>query len=247
MTNIALQTSQLTVTYGKLSVLWDITLEVPKDNLVGIIGPNGAGKSTFLQASLGLVKPLSGSIYFPNTPKNKIAYVPQKNAVDWDFPISVFDVVLMGRYKNTFFKRMTKADKEAALIALEKCGMQELVHRQIGQLSGGQKQRLFIARALAMDPDIFLMDEPFAGVDVASEEVIFRVMQKLREKKKTIFVVHHDLSSVENYFDYLIMLSTRLVACGPTKKIFTKENLIKTYGKNQSLFEELTKKSLQNL
>lgn len=248
MNDSILEASNLTVTYGRLSVLWDVCLKVPRGKLVGIIGPNGAGKSTFLKASLGLVKPLSGSVTFPETPRSKIAYVPQKDTVDWDFPISVLDVVLMGRYANGgFFMRTTKADKEACLFALQQCGLQDLAHRQIGQLSGGQKQRLFIARALAMNPDVFLMDEPFAGVDISSEEVIVSIMKKLKEEKKTLFVVHHDLSSVESYFDHLIMLSTRLVASGPIKEVFTKENLTKTYGKNQALFEELTKKSFENL
>lgn len=248
MSKIALEASQLTVTYGKLSVLWDISLKIPKGKLVGIIGPNGAGKTTFLKAALGLVKPLSGTVLFPDVARNKIAYVPQKDTVDWDFPISVLDVVLMGRYgKGGLFMRTNKADKEACFFALEQCGLQDLSHRQIGQLSGGQKQRLFIARALAMDPDVFLMDEPFAGVDISSEGVIVSIMKKLREEKKTLFVVHHDLSSVESYFDYLIMLSTRLVSSGPIDQVFTKENLTKTYGKNQALFEELTKKSFENL
>jgi manganese/zinc/iron transport system ATP- binding protein len=242
----ALEASQLTVTYGKLSVLWDITLNVPKENLIGIVGPNGAGKSTFLKAALGLVKPLSGHIQFPGVLKNQIAYVPQRDSVDWDFPITVFDVVLMGRYKKTgLFKRVKKADREAAFFALEQCGLASLADRQIGELSGGQKQRLFIARALAKDPKIFLMDEPFAGIDVSSEEVIVSILQKLKNEKKTIFVVHHDLSSVENYFDYLILLRTRLIAAGPVKEIFTKENLTKTYGKNQALFDELTKQSFE--
>lgn len=245
---VILEASQLTVTYGKLSVLWDISLEVPKGRLIGIIGPNGAGKSTFLKSSLGLVKPLSGTILFPITPRRKIAYVPQKDSVDWDFPLSVFDVVLMGRYgRKGLFKKVNRADKDAALFALEQCGLHDISSRQIGQLSGGQKQRLFIARALAMDPDIFLMDEPFAGVDVSSEEVIVSIMKKMQEKKKTIFVVHHDLSSVESYFDYLIMLRTRLVACGDVAEVFTKDNLIKTYGKNQALFDELTKRSFEQL
>lgn len=248
MSDNSLESSQLTVTYGKLSVLWDITLSVPKQQLVGIIGPNGAGKSTFLKAALGIVKPLSGKICFPGVPNSLIAYVPQRDSVDWDFPITVFDAVLMGRYgKMGLFKRIRKSDREAAFFALEQCGLEGLANRQISELSGGQKQRMFIARALVKDPEIFLMDEPFAGVDVSSEEVIVSILQKLKAQKKTIFVVHHDLSSVENYFDYLILLRTRLVASGPVKKVFTKENLTRTYGKNESLFDELTKRSLENL
>lgn len=246
--NNALEATQLTVTYGKLSVLWDVTVEIPKEKLIGIIGPNGAGKSTFLKAALGLIKPLSGQIRFPGISNNLIAYVPQRDSVDWDFPITVFEAVLMGRYgKMGLFKRVRKTDREAAFFALEQCGLEDLANRQISELSGGQKQRMFIARALAKDPEIFLMDEPFAGVDVSSEEVIVSVLQKLKEKKKTIFVVHHDLSSVESYFDYLILLRTRLVTAGPVKAVFTKENLTKTYGKNEALFDELTKRSLENL
>lgn len=245
----ALKATGLTVNYGNVSVLWDISCEVPTGALIGIIGPNGAGKSTFFKAALGLVKPLSGSIEFFDSPIHKIrkqiAYVPQRESVDWDFPISVYEVVLMGRYGHLgLFKGIRKADKEAADIALEHVGLSSLGNRQIGELSGGQKQRLFIARALIQDADIYLMDEPFAGVDVSSEKVIVDVMHQLKAKGKTIFVIHHDLSSVESYFDHLILLRTRLVACGPTQEVFTKENLSRTYGKNHTLFDELTKLSL---
>lgn len=237
-----LEAKHLSVNYGKTPVLWDICLQIPEARLVGIIGPNGAGKSTFLKAALGIVKPLSGKIEFTKSPK--IAYVPQKDSVDWDFPISVFDVVIMGRYTNlSYFKRIKKADKEAAYLALEQVGLLSLAKRQINELSGGQKQRLFIARALIQDADVYFLDEPFAGVDVTSEKVIFDLLLQLKNKGKTIFVVHHDLTSIESYFDYLILLNLRLIASGPLMEVFNSDNLSKTFGKHQALFDEVTRLS----
>jgi len=241
MPNI-LEALHLYVNYGKTPVLWDICLQIPKGKLVGIIGPNGAGKSTFLKAALGIVKPLSGKIELCSS--SKIAYVPQRDSVDWDFPISVFDVVIMGRYSNVnFFKRVKKADKEAAYLALEQVGLASLAKRQINELSGGQKQRLFIARALIQDADIFFLDEPFAGVDVSSEKVIFGLLLCFKKKGITVFVVHHDLTSIESYFDYLVLLNLRLIAAGPVSEVFNSENLSKAFGKHQALFDEVTRLS----
>ncbi|MCB1110866.1 MAG: metal ABC transporter ATP-binding protein, partial [Chlamydiia bacterium] len=212
------------------------------------IGPNGAGKSTFLKAVLGIVKPLSGSVRFFGKPfkevSGQIAYVPQKRSIDWDFPITVFDVVLMGRYgKLRGLKWYTKADKLAARRMLERLEMGDLAERQISALSGGQQQRLFIARALLQEGEILLLDEPFAGVDQATEEVIMKLLKTLRDEGKTILVVHHDLSTAPNYFDQVLLLNTSLVAYGDTKEVLTPENLTRAYGQRGELFEEATRLS----
>jgi manganese/zinc/iron transport system ATP- binding protein len=217
----ALQVAQLTVNYDKTPVLWDITLEIPKGNLVGIIGPNGAGKSTFIKAALGLVQPISGKIEFFGQPlkevRKRVAYVPQRASVDWDFPITVRELVLMGRYGDLgLFRWPRKADWAAVDRYLERVGMNQFADRQISQLSGGQQQRIFIARALLQDADVYFMDEPFAGIDLASETVIMNLLRQLKKEGKTVFVVHHDLNSVENYFDWVIMLNMRLIAYGKT-------------------------------
>lgn len=249
----ALSVQQLTVNYDKVPVLWDLHFSIPVGKLVGIIGPNGAGKSTLLKALLGIVKPLAGRIEFLGRPYKKvrksIAYVPQRSAIDWDFPITVFDVVLMGRYsKSGLFSRMKKADKEAVYRALASVGLESFADRQIGALSGGQQQRVFLARALLQEADIYLMDEPFAGVDMATEKVIVSIFDQLRAQGKSLFVVHHDLNSVEQYFDWAILLNTSLIACGPVEEVFHKENLSKTYGGYFSFLEEAAKKvQMKNL
>lgn len=246
----------LNVNYGKTSVLWDVSFQIPKGALVGVIGPNGAGKSTLLKAMLQLVRPLSGKIDLIGSPsfakvQSKIAYVPQRGCVDWDFPVTAFEVVLMGRYGRLgLFGRPRKADKEAAIEALEFVGMLDFKDRQIGQLSGGQQQRLFLARALVQNAELFLLDEPFAGVDLASEKTMIDLLKKQKEKGKTILVVHHDLTTVDEYFDHLLLLNTRLVASGPKKEVFTKENLALCFGKSHVLFDEaatLSAKSLSGL
>ena len=242
----ALTVEQLSVNYDKVPVLWDLNFSVPTGKHVGIIGPNGAGKSTLLKALLGIVKPLSGKIEFLGKPyknvRKSVAYVPQRSAVDWDFPVTVFDVALMGRYsKSGLFKRLNRADKEATLRALESVGLESFAHRQIGELSGGQQQRLFVARALLQEADVYLMDEPFAGVDIATEKVIVSIFDDLRAKGKTLFVVHHDLNSVDQYFDWVILLNTSLIACGPVEEVFHKEMLLKTYGGYFSFLDEAAK------
>jgi len=246
----------LNVNYGQTPVLWDISFQIPKGLLVGIIGPNGAGKSTLLKSALGLVKPLSGKIDLLGEPissctRQKIAYVPQRGSVDWDFPITALEVVLMGRFGRLgLFRRPRKADREAALQALDLVGMSSFADRQIGQLSGGQQQRLFIARSFVQNADLLLLDEPFAGVDLATEKSIINLLRAKKEEGKTVFVVHHDLPTVEEYFDWVILLNTRLVVCGPVKQVFTRENLAQAFGKNQGLFDEaavLTAKSVSGI
>ncbi len=244
----ALDIHQLTVNYEKTSALWDINVSISSGSLVGIIGPNGAGKSTLLKALLGLIKPLSGSVLFYGTSfakvKEQIAYVPQKGSIDWDFPITVFDVVLMGRYRKLKgLKWYRKADKEAALKILERLEMGALAERQISALSGGQQQRLFIARALLQEANILLLDEPFAAVDKATEEVIIQILKDLRDEGKTILVVHHDLKMAHEYFDKALLLNTSLVAYGKTEEVLSADNLARAYGKKGELFSEATRLS----
>ena len=241
-----LKIEQLSVNYDKTPVLWDIHCEIPEGKLVGIIGPNGAGKSTLLKTLLGMTKPLSGRIeFFGHSYKqvrHRVAYVPQRTSVDWDFPITAFEVVLMGRYgKLGLLKWPKSADKEAARHALDMVGMLNFADRQISQLSGGQQQRLFIARALLQDADLYLMDEPFAGVDMATEKAIIALMDKLKVQGKTLLVVHHDLSTVDSYFDWVIMLNTCLIASGPVSDVFNAESIMRTYGRSSALLDEAAK------
>ncbi|MDN0189397.1 manganese ABC transporter ATP-binding protein MntB [Bacillus stercoris] len=225
----------VTVAYHKRPVLQDISLQVPEGKLIGIIGPNGAGKSTLIKTILGLVPRASGdiSIYGKDykDQRTRIGYVPQRGSVDWDFPTSALDVVLMGRYgKIGLLKRPKKADVEMAKAALAKVGMLDYANRQISQLSGGQQQRVFLARALCQNADIYFMDEPFAGVDAATERAIMTLLAELKEKGKTVLVVHHDLQTAEDYFDWILLLHLRKIAFGLAENVFTIENLQKTYG-----------------
>lgn len=233
--NIAIEVHDLTVSYFRKPALWDIDFTIPKAILTGIIGPNGAGKSTLIKAMMGLIPSDSGyvKIYGEDLKevRNKVAYVPQRGTVDWHFPASVLDVVLMGRYSiRGLLKRTTKEDRNHAMECLIKVGMQDFSKRQIAQLSGGQQQRVFIARALAQEAEIYFMDEPFAGIDATTEKTIFELLLQMRSENKTILVVHHDLQSAADYFDWILLLNTQLVACGPKEKIFTPEYLQKTYG-----------------
>ncbi|WEY87648.1 manganese ABC transporter ATP-binding protein MntB [Bacillus subtilis] len=225
----------VTVAYHKKPVLQDISLQMPEGKLIGIIGPNGAGKSTLIKTILGLVPRASGdiSIYGKDykDQRTRIGYVPQRGSVDWDFPTSALDVVLMGRYGRIgLLKRPKKADVEMAKAALAKVGMLDYAKRQISQLSGGQQQRVFLARALCQNADIYFMDEPFAGVDAATERAIMILLAELKEKGKTVLVVHHDLQTAEDYFDWILLLHLRKIAFGPAENVFTIENLQKTYG-----------------
>ncbi len=242
--NPVLEIHDLTVSYDKKPVLWGIDLSIPEGSLCGIIGPNGAGKSTLIKSIMDLIDMNSGYVKIFNESleevRKRVSYVPQKESVDWDFPASVLDVVLMGRYANLgLFKNPRKADKEAAIKALELVGMDAFQKRQISQLSGGQQQRVFLARALTQNADIYFLDEPFAGVDAATEKAIFKILQNLTHEGKTIVVVHHDLQSVETYFNWVILLNLRLVASGPTDKVFTPTLLEETYGGKLTLLTEV--------
>lgn len=232
--NPIVEIHDLTVSYYKKPVLWDIDLDFPQGKVIGIIGPNGAGKSTLLKAMMGLVPPDSGYIKFFGKDLDKIrkqvSYVPQKESVDWDFPASALDVVVMGRYAHLgLFRRPKKSDKEKSLACLRKVDMDLMAHHQIAQLSGGQQQRVFLARALAQDAQLYLMDEPFVGVDAATEKIIINLLQAMAKEGKTIIVVHHDLQSAHNYFDWSILLNMRVVAAGPTLDVLTPDLLQEAY------------------
>jgi manganese/zinc/iron transport system ATP- binding protein len=240
----ALEIHDLTVAFDRKPVLWNIDLKLPQGKLVGIIGPNGAGKSTLIKAVMGLLPLSSGYVKLfdkeLNDVRSQISYVPQRESVDWDFPASVLDVVMMGRYgKLGLFKRPRKADRDAARDCLKKVGMEAYANRQISQLSGGQQQRTFLARALAQQADIYFMDEPFAGVDAATEKTIIELLRTMTEANKTVIVVHHDLQSVTQYFDWVILLNTRLIAHGPTMTTFNQENLQETYGGKLTLLSDV--------
>lgn len=240
----ALEIHDLTVSYDKKPVLWGIDLEVPRGSIAGIIGPNGAGKSTLIKSAMGLLPLSSGYVKLFDQDledvRQRVSYVPQRESVDWDFPASVMDVVLMGRYGSLgLFKRPRKADREAANHSLEQVGMEKFKNRQISQLSGGQQQRVFLARALTQQADIYFMDEPFAGVDAATEKAIIQILKNLASEGKTVIVVHHDLQSVSTYFDWVIMLNLRLVVAGPTEEVFKPEFLEETYGGKLTLLTEV--------
>jgi manganese/zinc/iron transport system ATP- binding protein len=240
----ALEIHDLTVAFDRKPVLWNIDISIPQGKLVGIVGPNGAGKSTLIKAVMGLLPLSSGYVkVFDQTldvVRDRISYVPQRESVDWDFPASVLDVVLMGRYgKLGLFKRPRKADRDVAMECLKKVGMESFINRQISQLSGGQQQRTFLARALAQQADIYFLDEPFAGVDAATEKTIIQLLQEMTNAKKTVIVVHHDLQSVTEYFDWVILLNTRLIAHGPTDATFTSQNLQEAYGGKLTLLSEV--------
>jgi manganese/zinc/iron transport system ATP- binding protein len=231
----ALDVRDLTVAYRDKPVLWDIDLSVPSGVLMAIVGPNGAGKTTLIKAILGLVKSAAGQVEIFGKPYSKqrdlVGYVPQRGSVDWDFPTSVLDVVMMGLYGRLgWMRRPGKKERAEAMAALEKVGMDAFATRQISQLSGGQQQRVFLARALVQDAEVYFMDEPFQGVDATTERAIVALLRTLRAENKTVIVVHHDLQTVPEYFDQVLLLNVRRIASGPVEEVFTDENLRLTYG-----------------
>ncbi len=225
----------VTVAYQHRPVLWDIDYDAPPAALVAVVGPNGAGKSTLMKAALGLLPKASGRVEFWGEPidrqRRRVAYVPQRESVDWDFPVNALDVACMGRYPRLgWFRRVSRADRAAAMECLARVGMADFASRQISELSGGQQQRVFLARALAQEADLYLMDEPFAGVDAATERAIVDLLRELRRRGKCAVCVHHDLQTVPEYFDHALLLNTRVIAAGPVREVFTRENLQATYG-----------------
>ncbi|MCT4686927.1 metal ABC transporter ATP-binding protein [Vallitalea sp.] len=240
--NYVIEVEDMTVAYRVKPVLWDIDLRIPRGVLMAIVGPNGAGKSTLIKAMLELIKPISGSTLFNGLSyrqqRKNIGYVPQRGSVDWDFPTTVLDVVLMGRYGHIgWIKRPRRKERELAEEALIKVGMEDFAHRQISELSGGQQQRVFLARALVQDADIYFMDEPFQGVDAKTERAIVDILKEMRKQGKTVIVVHHDLQTVKEYFDWVTLLNIQLIACGPISQVFTEENLVKTYHSTGTLLK----------
>lgn len=236
----ALHVEDLTVTYSANPVLWDIDLDIPPGVMCAIVGPNGAGKSTLIKAALGLVRPVAGHVRFLGRPigqmRGQIGYVPQRHSVDWDFPTTARDVVEMGLYRDLgWLRRPGKAEHARALAALAEVGMQDYADRQISQLSGGQQQRVFIARALVQDAPILILDEPMAGVDASTEAIIIALLKKLRDAGRTVIVVHHDLTTVQSYFDWLVMLNVRIIAQGPVAQTYSAENLRAAYGRQLAM------------
>lgn len=237
----------LTVSYDKRPVLWNINAVLPAGQIIGVVGPNGAGKSTLIKAALGLLPVDAGHVRFFGEPltrqRLKVGYVPQRESVDWDFPVTVRDVVLMGTYgKLSWLQRPGKHENDLASRCLAEVGMLEFQHRQISNLSGGQRQRVFLARALAQESSIYFMDEPFVGVDAATESAIIGLLRTLRQLGRTVIVVHHDLQTVPEYFDSVMLLNMRLVAFGPTSTTFTPELLQKTYGGKLTLLTEASER-----
>ncbi len=233
--NTIISIKGLSVSYERKRVLTNIFLEIEAGKLHGVVGPNGAGKSTLFKAILGLIDADAGKITFEGEEiedvRKKVVYVPQKDDVDWNFPATVFDIVLMGRFPyRKFYQRLTREDKKIAMDALVDVGMDGFKDRQIGELSGGQQQRVFLARALCQEATVFLLDEPFVGVDVTTENKIIEILKRLANEGKTLLVVHHDLSKVHEYFDRIILLNQRLIAYGDTNSAFTEENIAKAYG-----------------
>ena len=239
----ALSVHSLTVAYNRKPVLWDVEYEAPDHSLIAVVGPNGAGKSTLIKAVLGLIPVASGAVEFWGKPlrrvRRQVGYVPQRGSVDWDFPVSALEVVAMGRYGMLGWLRpVTRQHRDAALACLDQVGMADLADRQISQLSGGQQQRVFLARALAQEARLYFMDEPFAGVDAATEKAIVDVLRRLRAEGRTVIVVHHDLSTVADYFDHVLLLNGRVIAAGPVPTTFTAANLHSTYGGRLALLDD---------
>lgn len=242
---VPLSVYDLTVAYHRKPVIWDLSFEIPAGSLVGVVGPNGAGKSTLLKAIMDLIPRASGRIsVFGKSyrqSRHRVGYVPQRETVDWDFPVDALDVVTMGLYSDVgWCLPVRKKHRQIAMEALDQVGIADLAHRQISQLSGGQQQRTFLARALVQDADLYLMDEPFAAVDAATEAAIVDVLRDFQDRGKTAIVIHHDLQTVADYFDYVVMLNMRVVAHGPVEEVFTPENLQKTYGGRLTLLEEVS-------
>lgn len=230
----ACRTRNLSVAYRADPVLRAVDLEVPSGAVMGVVGPNGAGKSTLIKAALGLVRPLTGSVEFFGRPlpevRQRVGYMPQSTTVDWDFPTTVLDVVTMGTYGSLgWWRRPGAAQRAQALLALEQVGIADLARRQIGELSGGQRQRTFLARSLAQAPDLYVMDEPFQGIDARSQRAITEVLHTLRDAGKTVLIVHHDLAGVREICDHVALLNTSLVAAGPIEETFTTANIARAY------------------
>ena len=244
--NSAIEVHDLSTSYENKPVLWRIDVIIPKGKVVGIIGPNGAGKSTLLKAMMGLIELDSGYVKVFNKPldyvRDKVSYVPQKDSLDWDFPILVKELVIMGRYKKIgMFSKPKALDYELVNKYQKKLGIEELANRQISQLSGGQQQRVLIARALCQEAEVYLMDEPFVGVDATTESIIMEILHELAKEGKTVIIVHHELQKLKEYFDWCIFLNTRLIAAGPTNEVVNRRVLEEAYGSGLSILTKIGK------
>ena len=242
-TDTALSIQNLTVSYHNQPVLWDINLEIPTGVMAGIVGPNGAGKSTLIKSLLELVPSLSGEVMVHGRPyasqRRRVGYVPQRSSVDWDFPTTALDVVTMGLYGRLgWLRRPGRKERKESLEALEMVGMSAYADRQISQLSGGQQQRVFLARALVQQADVYFLDEPMAGVDATTERAIIDILRRLRDAGKTLIVVHHDLQTVRNYFDWLLLLNVRVIASGKAEEVFNIDYLRQAYGGQIALLND---------
>ena len=230
----ALAAFEVTVAYRNTPVLTDLSFQAPAGTLTAIVGPNGAGKSTLIKTALGLVQPLTGHFEFFGKEfrevDGRVSYVPQRTSVDWDFPVTSLDVVCMGLYRKIgWFRPVRARHRKRAMEALAEVGMQDFAKRQISQLSGGQQQRVFLARALVQDAELFLMDDPLAGVDVATEKTIISTLHRLRDQGRTAMVVHHDLDTVSEYFDRVLLLNRKLIAEGAVEDVMTPDYLKQAY------------------
>lgn len=245
--NIAIEAHNLTVSYGNKPVLWNVDFEIPEGKMVGILGPNGSGKTTLLKCAMQLIKPDGGFVKLLDNSldniRERIAYVPQRQSVDWDFPAAVDEIVQMGLYKpKKIFQRLNKKDYEKVDFALEQLKISDLKKRQIGKLSGGQQQRVFIARALVRNADLYILDEPFVGIDAQTEAIILKLLKQKVEEGKTVICVHHDLKSAKNYFDWTLFLNKHVVANGPSDSTFNEATLNATYNQTYNILEAISEK-----
>ena len=243
---VALQIRDLTVAYHNKPALWDVDIDLPTGALMALVGPNGAGKSTLLKAALGLIPRAAGNVSVFGRPlahaRSLVGYVPQRGSVDWDFPTTVLDVVMMGLYGQLrLFQRPGRRERARAMEALKQVALHDFAHRQISQLSGGQQQRTFLARALVQDAHLYLMDEPFAAVDAVTERAIVAILKELQQRNRTVLVVHHDLQTVRDYFDWVTLLNVEVIASGPTDPTFTEENLAAAYGTSTTNTERVNR------
>lgn len=248
--NTSISVKNLSVAYHKKPVLWDVNVDLPKGELIAIVGPNGAGKSSLLQSILGIIPIISGKIEILGKRykqvQSLVSYMPQRKTVDWDYPILVQDLVAMGLHSELkWYQHINSEHQNRIMAALEQVNLVPLAKRHISQLSGGQQQRVFMARALIQNADVYLMDEPFAGIDSASEKYIFDTISMLKSQGKTIIIVHHDLNMIKRYFDYVVFLNLRVITSGKVKDVFTEENIAKTYKGRLTLLEQAVHKIVE--